>query len=468
MGGTERAVIDAANPILLVDVVSISMVLLVSFIGAIVLRYARTYLDGEARQDQFLGWISMTLAAVTFLVMSGNTIQFLIAWILTSLSLHKLLLFYPERMAAQRAARKKYILARTGDLALLFAVVLLWGAYNSIDIATITELARAGEGGRPAAFAAIMLAIAALLKSGQFPTHSWLTEIMDTPTPTSALLHAGVINGGGFLLIRFADVLLQSPGTMAVIAMVGGFTALFGSIVMLTQPAVKTSLAWSTVAQMGFLIMQCGLGLFSLAMLHIVAHSLYKAHAFLASGGAVQRIATIRRPGPVAIPNVRTVLLSFFVALGIYSALSIVFGVTAESPQSVALGAILIFGVAYLLTQGMAADAPKPLARQLIITSVITSLSYFLLHKGAMWLTAGTLPEAPAPGGLEWALILIAVASFGAVAFAQALFPLWAYHPAAGGFRVHVSNGFYINALFARAIGSWKAASPVSNERVSS
>ena len=127
---------------------------------------------------------------------------------------------------------------------------------------------------------------------------------METPTPVSALLHAGVINAGGFLLIRFADVMLLAPGVLAVLVMIGGFTALFGGLVMLTQPAVKTSLAWSTVAQMGFMILECGLALFPLALLHIVAHSLYKAHSFLASGGAVESVAAIRRPGPVAVPEV--------------------------------------------------------------------------------------------------------------------------------------------------------------------
>ncbi|RBF92950.1 oxidoreductase, partial [Xanthomonas oryzae pv. oryzae] len=115
-----------------------------------------------------------------------------------------------------------------------------------------------------------LLALAAVLKSAQFPTHGWLTEMMEAPTPVSALLHAGVINGGGFLLIRFSDLMLSAPGVLAVLAMLGGFTALFGALVMLTQPAVKTSLAWSTVAQMGFMMLQCGLALFPLALLHIV------------------------------------------------------------------------------------------------------------------------------------------------------------------------------------------------------
>jgi NAD(P)H-quinone oxidoreductase subunit 5 len=191
-------------------------------------------------------------------------------------------------VAARRAARKKFIVARLGDAALLAAAVLLVAAYGTADIGAILRAARAGAGGNLACCAAGLLALAAFLKSAQFPTHGWLTEVMETPTPVSALLHAGVINAGGFLLIRFADVMLLAPGVLAVLLIVGGFTALFGGLVMLTQPAVKTSLAWSTVAQMGFMIFECGLGLFALALLHIVAHSLYKAHAFLASAGQVR------------------------------------------------------------------------------------------------------------------------------------------------------------------------------------
>ncbi len=225
------------------------------------------------------------------------------------------------------------------------AAVLLALAYGTTDIATINAAARAGEASPLALAAAALVAVAALLKSAQFPTHGWLTEVMEAPTPVSALLHAGVINAGGFLLIRFADLMLAAPGVLAALAMIGGFTALFGGLVMLTQPAVKTSLAWSTVAQMGFMILQCGLALFPLALLHIVAHSLYKAHAFLASGGAVEQIAAIARPGPVAVPSGAAVGQAFLVALAIYAAVGAVFGVLFglenKSPQALALGAIL-------------------------------------------------------------------------------------------------------------------------------
>lgn len=437
------------------DAVSLPVTVLVAFVGWVVLRYSRTYLGDEPRRGYFQAWLAFTLTSVLVFALAGNLVQLVLAWIATSLCLHRLLLFYPKRAAAQRAARKKFITARIADAALIGAAVLLAVIYRTGDITTILNAARYGEGDAIVKFAVFGLALAAIIKSAQFPLHGWLTEVMEAPTPVSALLHAGVINAGGFLLIRFADVVLLSPAVMAGLVMVGGFTAVFGGLVMLTQPAVKTSLAWSTVAQMGFMIMQCGLALFPLAMLHIIAHSLYKAHSFLASGEAVERIAAQRRPGPVAIPGVGAVTSAFLAALTIYVAMGWAFGFEDKSPQSNALGAILIFGVAYLLAQGLAGTAPVALMRRMVAYSLAASLGYFTLHILADWLMLGTLPATPAPGPLEWVLIMLAVVSFGLVAIAQAMFPLWAYHPAAAGLRVHLSNGLYANALFDRLLGGW-------------
>lgn len=442
------------------DIVSIVMLLLVTFIGWVVVRYARTYLDGEARQDDFTFWLLATLSAVLLLVQSGNVTQFAGAWIATSMCLHKLLLFYPERVAAQRAAHKKFIIARIGDAAVIGAAILLASTYGTTQISGILAQAGQGAGGGLALGAAALIALAAILKSAQFPTHGWLTEVMEAPTPVSALLHAGVVNAGGFALIRFADVMLLSPLVLAILVMVGGFTALFGGLVMLTQPTVKASLAWSTIAQMGFMILQCGLALFPLALLHIVAHSLYKAHAFLSAGNAVQNVAAIRKPGPVAVPDLGAVTRAFLVALAIYGVVYAVLGLGfdfgGKSPQAVALGAILIFGVAYLLAQGFADEAPQALTQRTAAYAATVTVSYLVLQRASEWLTAGILPATPPAGALEWALILLAMVSFGLVALAQATLPLWSYHPAAQGLRVHLSNGLYINAISDRIMGGWK------------
>ena len=436
-----------------IDVVSMVMFCLVSFIGWIVLRYSATYLDGEARQGAFTGWMALTLAAVMLLVTSGNVGQLVLAWVGTALGLNRLLLFYADRPQARRAARKKALTARMGDAAVIAAALVLVGAFKTGDIATLNATAT----GPWAMVAAGLLALAAVLKSAQFPLHGWLTEVMETPTPVSALLHAGIVNAGGFLLIRFADVMLTAPGVLAALVVIGGFTALIGGLVMLTQPAVKTALAWSTIAQMGFMILQCGLALFPLALLHIVAHSLYKAHAFLSSGTAVEDVAAQRRPGPVAVPSAGAVLRAFALALAIFAAMALAFGAADKSPQALALGAILIFGVAYLIAQGLADAAPKALTQRVAVASAFAAASYFALQRGAEWLMAGTLPATPAPGPLEWALIVLVVISFGVVALAQAMFPLWAPHPAAQGIRVHLANGLYANAMFDRVTGGWAA-----------
>jgi len=437
------------------DPISVTMTLLVAFVAWVVLRYSRNYLDGEPGQARFTGWMCLTIAAVFFLVQSGNVGQLVVAWIATSLLLNQLLVFYRDRRQAKRAARKKFVVARIGDVAIIAAGVLLVAAYGTGDITTILAAARIGDGPPLAEWAAGFLAFAAILKSAQFPAHGWLTEVMETPTPVSALLHAGLVNAGGFLLIRFADVMLFAPGVLAILVLLGGFTALFACIVMLTQPTVKTSLAWSTIAQMGFMIFQCGLTLFPLALLHIVAHSLYKAHAFLASGGAIETVASIRRPGPIAVPSGRNVGKAFMLAVGVYVVIGAAAGFIDKSPQAIALGGILIFGVAYLLAQGLADEAPGPLTKRTALYSFATALAYFGLQTAAVAVVGDSVPPTPAPGALEWALILVSLGSFGTVAVAQALFPLWTGHPAAQGLRIHFLNGFYINAILDRLLRGW-------------
>ncbi|MBY6114576.1 oxidoreductase [Mameliella alba] len=438
-----------------IDIVSVAMILTVAFVGWIVLRFSRVALDGDVRQAAFMGWMAATVACVLLLVSAGNIVQLALGWVATGVTLHRLLLHYPERPRARRAARKKALTGIIASAALLIAAGILVVGFGTSDIAAINAAAGAGEGTGLLWLAALLLAVAAVFKSALVPTHGWLTEVLESPTPVSALLHAGVVNAGGFLLIRFADVLIAAPGVLAMLALIGGFSALLGAAVALTQPAVKTSLAWSTTAQMGFMVLQCGLALFPLALLHIVAHSLYKSHAFLASGGAVKEVAFIRRPGPVAVPNLGAVVRAFGLALALYVGVGLLFGILSKPPQTVALGAILIFGVVYLIAQGLADLAPRALTLRTVGLSVAATVAYFALQQGATLLSAGTLPPPPAPDGLIWATIVLALVSFAVAAVAQATFPLWAGHPAAAGLRVHLMNGLYLNAVFERLGGRW-------------
>ena len=448
----------AAHLALRADLVSTAMATLVGFIGWIVMRYSRTYIDGEAREGAFHGLMLMALAAVLVFVQAGTLTTMILAAILVGIALKRLLLFYPERAEAQRAATKFSLVWHAGDAMLGIAAALLFVRFGTLDFAALADLAGTAGLGLSGTFAVAALVAAAALKTASFPLHGWLTEVMEAPTPVSALLHAGIINSGGVLLITAAGLVQQSSGAMAALVMLGGLTALFGAAVMLTQSAIKTALAWSTISQMGFMLLQCGLGLWTLALLHIIAHSLYKAHAFLSSGGAVTEVANIRRPGPVAAPSVAAVLKSFALALAIFAAIAAAFTYAfgPKTPQALALGAILIFGVAYLVAQGLADRAPVALTKRTGAAALAAAIGYFSFQAIAHAIWGPVLPAAPMPGELEWALLVIAVASFGLVAFAQALFPLWAHHPSTAGLRVHLANGLYLNALLDRAIGGFR------------
>jgi NADH:ubiquinone oxidoreductase subunit 5 (subunit L)/multisubunit Na+/H+ antiporter MnhA subunit len=443
--------------LLRLDAIAVTMALLVAFVGWVVTRYSRRYLDGEAREGRFHGLTLTAIAAVLLLVQAASLPVLVLAFVATGLVLRQLLLFYHDRPEAQRAAAKFIRVWGAGDLALIAATVLLWQAFGTLNLAdlnaapTLPPLAQVAVG---------LLVLAAALKTAAFPLHGWLTEVMEAPTPVSALLHAGIINSGGVLLITLSGLVQHSAGAMAALVILGGLTALFGAMVMLTQSAVKTALAWSTVAQMGFMLLQCGLGLWALALLHIVAHSLYKAHAFLSSGTAVQAVNSIRKPGPVAIPGLWAVARSFALALALYIAVAAAFTALLgeKSPQALALGTMLIFGVSYLIAQGLADAAPGALTRRTVAASTGAALAYFSFQVVAQVVWGPSLPAVPVAGALEWALIVLAVLSFGLVAFAQALFPLWAHHPSTAGLRVHMANGLYLNALLDRMIGGFRAA----------
>ncbi|MFO1068171.1 MAG: proton-conducting transporter membrane subunit [Geminicoccaceae bacterium] len=443
------------GPGLDLDALSVTVLLVVAFIGAIVLAYSRTYLDGDPGQGRFLRWLCLTLAAVQLLVVAGSLVQLALAWVLTSVGLHRLLQFYAERPVAVLAARKKLIVSRAGDACLLAAMLLLLGQFGSLEHAVIRDGAQALRDAASVpgtvGAAAIFLALAALLKSAQFPLHGWLTEVMETPTPVSALLHAGVINAGGFLVLRFADVMVLSAPALTTLAVIGGLTALFGALVMLTQTSIKSALAWSTVAQMGFMLLQCGLAAFPAALLHIVAHALYKAHAFLTSGGA----ASGSRAAGLADAGGRRLLVGGLLAAVALLVVTLA-GQSAGAPgAAVALGAILALGLGQLVIAG----AARTLLPRILGLAGLVGLAYALLHGAAAWLASGTLPAplaAPSP-----LLLGLVVAGFAVAS----LVPWLLARPGAGALRlalhVHLANGLYVNTLANRLVlRLWPAPVP--------
>ena len=446
------------------DALSITMFLLVAFIGAVVVQFSRNYLDGDPRQGRFIGRICLTLCTVLVLVLAGSLFQLVLAWIGTSVALHRLLMYYEDRPRAVAAARKKFICARIGDVFLLLAAVLLYLAFGTGDIAQLLKIARemseSGEAPMSALAGAVSLVVAALFKSAQFPFHGWLTEVMETPTPVSALLHAGIANAGGFLMVRMADVLTLFPPSMYLLIVVGGATALIATAVMLTQTSIKVALAWSTVAQMGFMLLQCGLGAFSAAALHIVAHSVYKAHAFLSAGSAVDTAAV--RPASGHAPRPAGLLAAALVATLIFLACGALWGASpTEKPAIVALGAVLIMGLTHLLTRSLTGKHAEYFAGRMLIAVAMLSMAYFGLQHSAAWLLGDLVPALSPPDRFVWVAMASLMILFGGIVVLQLYATRWL--PRYPAVYVHLANGFYANTLLDRLLGIPNGAGSARN-----
>ncbi len=459
--------IDGIGFALLFDRLTAIVSTLVALVGVVVVRYSSQYLAGDPRHDRFTRYLALTLAAVLLLIASGNLFQFIAAWIWTSLGLQRLLVFYRDRPAAVLAARKKFVVSRIGDLCLISAALLAWQLFGTLDFAAMLDGARAlhAGGSTPASAHGIaaLLVAAALLKSAQFPTHGWLLEVMETPTPVSALLHAGIINAGGFLLLRLADVILLSGPSMHALIVLGGLTALFGSVVMLTQTSVKVSLAYSTIAQMGFMMLQCGLGAFSAALLHIVAHSLYKAHAFLASGSVVDLARASSTLNPYGAPHPGRIGLALVFLLSATLLVSTLTGATlAAQPGAFLLGAIMLLGLLHLVAGAIDERPNAYVIGRVVVAAIGVAALYFALQAGTAWLMSGTLPPAlPLRGPLDLLLIGMVFLGFATISVAQSLLPGRAAGPRWQALRVHVSHGFYINTLANRlVVRFWPAPPP--------
>lgn len=266
-----------------------AMLALISFIALIVVRYARRNLHADQDSSRFLLWLGLTIAAVMVTVVSNHLLLFWLAWVGISLSLHQLLMFYPHRPRAALAAHKKFILARIAEVLLGGAFILLYIQYQTPYLSEILVALNSQQITASGHLVAVLLALVALIKCAQLPVHGWLIQVVEAPTPVSALLHAGVINMGGFLLLSFAPLLSQAWLAQWLLLVAAGLSTVLAALVMMTRISIKVRLAWSTSAQMGLMLVECALGLYELALLHLVAHSCYKAHAFLSAGGEVNR-----------------------------------------------------------------------------------------------------------------------------------------------------------------------------------
>lgn len=334
-----------------IDRLSVVMMVVISGFGTLLYRYSTRYLRQDSGQVRYQALLTLAVSSLLFMVSSADLIVLFIFWQMLTWFLCLLSHNFAHLPTAQSSFRT-FIMLRLGDLAFLSGITLAYNLYGTVKIAELfervaldqTHFALFGSALEITGATAITLLIfiAAMSKSAQFPLHMWLPDSLYAPTPIHALLHAGIINAGGFLLARLAPLYVLSPTTLHVVLLIGLVTAILGRSMMLVQNDIKKTLGYSTIGQMGFMIMECGIGAFSLAVFHLVAHGLFKADIFLNCGKVIHeaRLHPVQAPQPSSETETRTgwllaLVLSFLM------------------PLAIIIGVHYLFGISFLNSQGL-------------------------------------------------------------------------------------------------------------------
>jgi NAD(P)H-quinone oxidoreductase subunit 5 len=307
--------------LVVVDGLTVVTWTVVTFLGGVVHSYSRRFMAGSRDVTRFFTRVFGFTVVVMVLVAADHVVLFGLAWLAMGLVMADLIGYvrgWPQARAAARLARR-YFLAGTAFLAVTLGV--LWRATGET---TVSGLATAGDAvGAPTAWVAVgALLVAAMVQSALVPFHAWLLASMTAPTPASALMHAGFVNAGGILLARFAPLVTVDPSVMLLVVVLGAASALLGKLLKSVQSDVKRQLGCSTVGQMGFMVVQAGLGFFGAAITHLVLHGFYKAYQFLSSGERVERASPVPRgtqPRGTSVPGVVVTLLTGLAGGGLFA-----------------------------------------------------------------------------------------------------------------------------------------------------
>ena len=276
---------------ILVDGLSVMMLVVVTAVSLLVHVYSTDYVAGDARYTHFFAFLSLFTAAMLFFVLSDNLLQMIVGWELVGVCSFVLIGHWWEDKANSDAALKAFLTNRVGDVGLLVGMsVLFFAAGGAFDTLTVNSRIVAGEVSHAALVAASVCLLAAVMsKSGQFVLHTWLPDAMAGPTPVSALIHAATMVVAGIYMVArlypvFWDGMAIASSSVNLLAVVGAVTLLFGGLLAFTQNDIKKVLAYSTVSQLGYMVMALGVGAWTAAMFHLFTHAFFKACLFLGSG----------------------------------------------------------------------------------------------------------------------------------------------------------------------------------------
>src|SRR5215469_10048855 len=270
------------------DALSLAMLLVVTGVASLIHIYSMGYMHGDPGYSRFFASLSLFTFSMLGIVLANNFLQMFIFWELVGVCSYLLVGFWYEKASAADAAKKAFLTNRLGDFGFILGILMVWGLLGSLDFSTLENLMAADSNGlrEMATVAGLLIFCGAVGKSAQFPLHVWLPDAMEGPTPVSALIHAAtMVAAGVYMLCRI--IFLLNPPALTLISWIGGFTALMSALIAVQQNDIKRILAYSTLSQLGYMVMAVGLNGPSAAMFHLTTHAFFKALLFLGAGSVI-------------------------------------------------------------------------------------------------------------------------------------------------------------------------------------
>ncbi|MBV9385956.1 MAG: NAD(P)H-quinone oxidoreductase subunit 5 [Chroococcidiopsidaceae cyanobacterium CP_BM_ER_R8_30] len=294
-----------------IDHLTALMLAIVTTVALLVMVYTDGYMAHDPGYVRFYAYLSLFSSSMLGLVVSPNLVQIYIFWELVGMCSYLLVGFWYDRKAAADAAQKAFVVNRVGDFGLLLGILGLYWATGSFEFEVIGDrLQSLVQSGALASGFAVLFAVLVFLgpvaKSAQFPLHVWLPDAMEGPTPISALIHAAtMVAAGVFLIARMYPVFEDVPAAMNVIAFTGAFTAFLGATIAITQNDIKKGLAYSTISQLGYMVMAMGVGAYTAGLFHLMTHAYFKAMLFLCSGSVIHGMESVVGHDPALAQNMQ-------------------------------------------------------------------------------------------------------------------------------------------------------------------
>jgi NADH-quinone oxidoreductase subunit L len=277
---------------LLWDPLAAMMTLIVTGVGFLIHVYAIGYMHGDQRFGRFFGYMNLFIASMLILVLAANFAVMFVGWELVGLSSYLLISFWFVRPAAAAAGKKAFIVNRIGDWGFLVGLMLIFAAFGTFSFGTVFEEAPTVLSEGMATAITLLLFVGAVGKSAQIPLYVWLPDAMEGPTPVSALIHAAtMVTAGIYMIARTAALYELAPATLVVVATVGTATAFYAATLAVGQRDIKRVLAYSTISQLGYMVMAVGVTAFTAGLFHLMTHAFFKALLFLGAGAVIHALA---------------------------------------------------------------------------------------------------------------------------------------------------------------------------------